>query len=143
MKDRDREKRNGEKGWMEGGRNCHTTTQIFHTHTHTLSLTIITAHMSLQKEMGIVVKHTHTKQGAFLDRPGHLCTMQVRCAGATQTPKARARSSQEVPTVPPIGGVGTRSPTTTISGQLRHSQCAVQDQVPVLQMSGLEYNGIV
>ena len=59
------------------------------------------------------------------------------------TPKARARSSQEVPTVPPIGGVGTRSPTTTISGQLRHSQCAVQDQVPVLQMSGLEYNGIV
>ena len=25
---------------------------------------------------------------------------------------------------------------------MRHSHCAVQDQVPVLQMSGLEYNGI-
>ena len=55
--------------------------------------------------------------GAFLDRPGHLCTKQVRCAGATETPKARARSSQEVPTVPPIAGVGTQSPTTTISRQ--------------------------
>ena len=57
MKDRE-----GEKEWregMEGGRDCHTTTQIFHTHTHTLSLTIITAHMSLQKEMGSRGAYTH------------------------------------------------------------------------------------
>ena len=42
-------------------------------HTHTLSLTIITAHMSFRRKW-VVVEHTHTKQGAFLDRPGHLCT---------------------------------------------------------------------
>ena len=51
----------------DGGREgeyCHTTTQIFHTHTHTLSLTIPGhwLHMSLQKEMGIVVSiHTQSK----------------------------------------------------------------------------------
>ena len=59
--------------------------------------------MSLQKGMGIVVEHTHTQKQR---RIPHLCTKQVRCAGTTQTPKARARSSQEVPTVPPIAGVG-------------------------------------
>ena len=39
---------------MEGGRErlSHYNTDFPHTHTHTLSLTIITAHMSLQKEMG-------------------------------------------------------------------------------------------
>ena len=69
--------------------------------------------------------HAHKKQSlsvpitghAFLDKPGHLCTKQVRCAGAMSTPGARARSSQEVPTMPPTAGVGTLCPTTTISGQ--------------------------
>ena len=51
-------------GGREGGRDCHITTQIFHTHkSHTLSLTIIiTAHMSLQKGMGSRGAYTHTKQ---------------------------------------------------------------------------------
>ena len=58
MKDRE-----GEKEWregMEGGRErlSHYNTD-FHTHTHTLSLTIITAHMSLQKEMGSRGAYTH------------------------------------------------------------------------------------
>ena len=50
-------------------------------------------------------RHTHTHKSkkplaalvghAFLVKPGHLCTKQVRCAGAMQTPGAWARSSQE------------------------------------------------
>ena len=74
----------------------------FSTHTYFEFDYIITAHMSLQKGMGSRGAYTHTKQR----RIPHLCTKQVRCAGTTQTPKARARSSQEVPTVPPIAGVG-------------------------------------
>ena len=60
MKDRE-----GEKEWregMEGGREGEIVTlqhRFFHRHTHTLSLTIITAHMSLQKEMGSRGAYTH------------------------------------------------------------------------------------
>ena len=46
---------------MDGGRErlSHYNTDFPHTHTHTLSLTIITAHMSLQKEMGSREAYTH------------------------------------------------------------------------------------
>ena len=56
MKDREREKRNGEKGWREGGRDCHTTTQIFHTHTY---FEFDYNHCPLQKEMGSRGAYTH------------------------------------------------------------------------------------
>ena len=84
---------------MEGERErlSHYNTDFPHTYFY-----IITAHKSLQKGMGSRGAYIHTKQR----RIPHLCTKQVRCAGTTQTPKARARSSQEVPTVPPIAGVG-------------------------------------
>ena len=132
-------------GWRE--RLSHYNTDF--PHTHTLSLTIIMVLPTCPfRRKWVVVEHnyTHTKQGAFLDRPGHLCTKQVRCAGATQTPKARARSSKEVPTVPPIGSVGTRSPTTTISGQLRHIQpvCSTRPGTRFTdEWAGIIYNGIV
>ena len=55
MKDRE-----GEKEWREGMEGEIVTLQHrFSTHTHTLSLTIITAHMSLQKEMGSRGAYTH------------------------------------------------------------------------------------
>ena len=67
-----------------------------HMHTHT--------HTHTQKKQSLSLPITGH---AFLDKPGHLCTKQVRCAGAMSTPGARARNSQEVPTMPPTAGVGT------------------------------------
>ena len=69
-----------------------------HTHTHTRTHT----HTQKQKSLSLPITGH-----AFLDKPGHLCTKQVRCAGAMSTPGVRARNSQEVPTMPPTAGVGT------------------------------------
>ena len=64
-----------------------------HTHTHSLahthSLSLSHTHLEKAKPLAALAGH------AFLVKPGHLCTKQVRCAGAMQTPGARARSSQE------------------------------------------------
>ena len=50
---------------MDGGRDCHTTTQIFHT--HTLSLTIQSLPTCPFRREWVVVDHTHTQsKGAFL-----------------------------------------------------------------------------
>ena len=57
----------------------------------------------------------------FLDKPGHLCIKQVRCAMCYEHSWSPG-SSQEVPTMPPTAGVGTLCPTTTISGTMRHSR---------------------
>ena len=76
---------------------------VINTHTHTLthSLTHSLAH---SHTLTLSLTHTHSEKAkplaalaghAFLVKPGHLCTKQVRCAGAMQTPGARARSSQE------------------------------------------------
>ena len=68
---------------------AHTLTHI-HTHTHTHTHTHPHTHTHKKKKpLAALVGH------AFLVKPGHLCTKQVRCAGAMQTPGARARSSQE------------------------------------------------
>ena len=63
----------------------------------------------------------------FLDKPGHLCIKQVRCAVCYEHSWSPG-SSQEVSTMPPTAGVGTLCPTTTISGTMRHSRCALLPQ---------------
>ena len=74
-----------------------------HTHkTHT--------HTQKKKAKSKAKVSSYHKGHAYLAKPGHLCTKQVLCAGAAQSPGA-GQGTPGAPTVSRTAGVGTRSPT--------------------------------
>ena len=106
-----------------------------HTHTHT-HIQTHTTHTNTQSKSKVSSCH---KGHAYLASQGtcalsrHMC----RCDAISWSP---GKELAGVLTVPPTAGVGTRSPTSTVSGQQGTASvlCSpVQDQVPVLQMGGL------
>ena len=134
-----RRKNRGREGELERGRRKERVGRVgWDTVTHACIHTHACTHAHKAKKAKCLATTRITRTWQSQDN----CALSRYCVPVLRNRLEPGKELAGAPTVPLTAGVGTRSPTNAFSDQWDTASvlCSpVQDQVPILQMGGLEY----